>query len=190
MLILFYSPHATGVDNEAGLASGHADVPLSATGRREAEALGRRYAAETPAAVYCSDLERALATAKLAFAGRGLSIVADGRLRECDYGDLTRCPAARIDAERPQRIVEPFPHGESLRGAVERVGACLRDLLRKHDGQTIVIIGHRATRYGLAYWTAAATLEERVRGFWERCEAPVSRYRLTALALARRLARP
>ena len=41
MLALFYSPHATSVDNEAGLASGHADVPLSGLGRRQARELGR-----------------------------------------------------------------------------------------------------------------------------------------------------
>ncbi len=37
MLTLFYSPHMTSVDNEAGRASGHADVPLSALGRQQAQ---------------------------------------------------------------------------------------------------------------------------------------------------------
>lgn len=32
MLTLFYSPHMTSIDNEAGRASGHADVPLSEAG--------------------------------------------------------------------------------------------------------------------------------------------------------------
>src|SRR5437879_324577 len=43
MLTLFYSPHMTSVDNETGHASGHADVPLSALGRKLAQDLGKHY---------------------------------------------------------------------------------------------------------------------------------------------------
>lgn len=46
MLTLFYSPHMTSIDNETGRASGHADVPLSASGRTLALELGQHYAAE------------------------------------------------------------------------------------------------------------------------------------------------
>jgi broad specificity phosphatase PhoE len=43
----------------------HADVPLNAAGLRQAEATGRRIAAEwKPAAVYSSPLSRALKTAE------------------------------------------------------------------------------------------------------------------------------
>jgi broad specificity phosphatase PhoE len=52
MLTLFYSPHMTSVDNEAGRASGHADVPLSALGRKLAQELGQHYATETINAVF------------------------------------------------------------------------------------------------------------------------------------------
>jgi broad specificity phosphatase PhoE len=66
VLTLFYSPHATSVDNEAGRASGHADVPLSAIGRRQAHELGQHYTMEALHAVFCSDLQRAHATAEIA----------------------------------------------------------------------------------------------------------------------------
>ncbi len=61
MLTIFYSPHMTSIDNEAGRASGHADVPLSANGRQLAQELGQHYAAEILDAVFCSDLQRAVA---------------------------------------------------------------------------------------------------------------------------------
>jgi alpha-ribazole phosphatase/probable phosphoglycerate mutase len=51
MLTLFYSPHMTSIDNEAGRACGHADVPLSALGRQQAQEPGQQYAtsaAESP----------------------------------------------------------------------------------------------------------------------------------------------
>jgi alpha-ribazole phosphatase/probable phosphoglycerate mutase len=166
------------VDNEAGRASGHADVPLSPRGRQQAQELGQRYATDVLDAVFCSDLQRASTTARIAFAGRVLPLVPDARLREYDYGDLTQYPVAQVEDELPRRITEPFPHGESLLMVVQRVGAFLRDVLREYDDKTIVVIGHRATRYGLEYWCGDASLEDIVRTPWEWREIPIWRYEL------------
>jgi alpha-ribazole phosphatase/probable phosphoglycerate mutase len=180
MLTIFYSPHMTSVDNEARRASGHADVPLAAAGFELARALGRHYAGETLAAVFHSDLQRAAETARLAFAGRVLPLVGDARLREYDYGELTRSPLAEVVAEFPRRITEPFPGGESLLMVVQRVGACLREILLDYDGKTIALIGHRATRYALEYWCSERSLEEIVNTPWEWREIPIWRYELHA----------
>ena len=186
MLTLFYSPHMTSIDNEARRASGHADVPLSALGRKLAQELGQHYARETPEAIFSSDLQRASTTAEIAFAGRALPLVPDARLREYDYGDLTQYPVAQVEVEFPWRITEPFPHGESLLMVVERVGAFLREVLREYDGKTIVVIGHRATKYGLEYWCGDISLEEIVRTPWPWREIPIWRYELHAHQIARR----
>src|SRR5579859_715012 len=156
MLAIFYSPHMTSIDNEAGRASGHADVPLSETGRQRARELGQHYATRMLEAVFHSDLQRAAVTAQIVFAGRRLPIVPDARLREYDYGEMTQYPVAQVEEEFSQRIVEPFPRGESLLMVVQRVGTFLRDVLHKYDGKTIVVIGHRATRYGIEYWCGNA----------------------------------
>jgi alpha-ribazole phosphatase/probable phosphoglycerate mutase len=186
MLRLFYSPHMTSVDNEAGRASGHADAPLSPLGRQQAQELGQRYATEVLDAVFCSDLQRASSTARIAFAGRALPLVPDARLREYDYGDLTQYPVAQVEEELPQRITEPFPHGESLLMVVQRVGAFLREVLREYDDKTIVVIAHRATRYGLEFWCGDASLEDIVRTPWEWREIPIWRYELDAHHLEQR----
>jgi broad specificity phosphatase PhoE len=186
MLTLFYSPHMTSVDNEVRRASGHADVPLSDLGRQQARELGQHYAAEALDAIFCSDLQRAALTAQIAFSDRALPIVPDARLRECDYGDLTQYPVARVEEEFPRRITESFPHGESLLMVMQRVGAFLRDVLREYDEKTIVVIGHRATKYGLEYWCGDASLEEIVRTPWEWREVPIWRYELYAHNLERR----
>jgi len=185
MLTLFYSPHATSVDNEARRASGHADVPLSDLGRRQARELGQHYATEAIDAVFCSDLQRASVTAEIAFSGRDVPIVLDMRLRECDYGDMTHYPIAQIDEEFPRRITEPFPNGESVYMVMQRVGAFLRDVLPEYDGKTIVVIGHRATRYGLDYWCGDTSLEGIVRAIWEWRDIPIWRYELNAHDLER-----
>jgi broad specificity phosphatase PhoE len=187
MLTLFYSPHMTSVDNEARRASGHADVPLSVLSRQRARELGQHYATEVLDAVFCSDLQRATTTAEIAFSGRALPIVLDAQLREFDYGDLTQYPLAQVEAEFVRRITEPFPNGESILMAVQRVGNFLRDTLYEYDGKTIVVIGHRATRWGLEYWCGDTSLEEIVHTPWEWRDIPIWRYELSAHNLERPL---
>ena len=187
MLAFFYSPHMTSVDNEAGRASGYTDAPLSPSGRQRARELGRQYTTHALDAVFCSDLQRASDTARIAFAGRALPIVPDARLREYDYGDLTRYPVAQVEEEFARRIVELFPHGESLLMVAQRVGAFLRDALCGYDEKTVVVIGHRATRYALEYWCGDASLEDIVRTPWEWREVPIWRYELQAQHLEWRL---
>ncbi|GHO71109.1 hypothetical protein KSC_100010 [Ktedonobacter sp. SOSP1-52] len=178
MLTLFYSPHSTSVDNEAGRASGHADVPLSALGRQQAAELRKHYASEKIDAVFCSDLQRAVVTAKLLFGERGLPVTPDARLREFDYGEMTQYPREQVEGEFPQRITEPFPGGESASMAAQRVGTFLQDVAREYDGKTIVVIGHRATMYGIRYWCGTSTLEEIVNTPWEWRDIPIWRFEI------------
>ena len=185
MLTLFYSPHSTSIDNEAGRASGHADVPLSELGRQQARELERHYEAIALDAVFCSDLQRAHSTAEIAFSGRGLLIVPDARLREYDYGAMTQSPITQVEEEFTRRVREPFPNGESMLVVAQRVGAFLRDAVHEYDEKTVAVIGHRATRYGLEYWCGDVSLEEIVRAPWEWREIPIWRYELNALDLER-----
>ncbi len=178
VLTLYYSPHMTSIDNEAGRASGHADVLLSARGRQQARELGQHYAAEALAAVFCSDLQRAAETARIAFAERSRPIIPDARLREYDYGDLTQWPIAQVEAEFTRRVTELFPGGESLRHVVQRMGAFLHDAVRTYQGKAIVVIGHRATRYGLEYWCTHRPLDDIVWTPWEWREVPIWRYKV------------
>jgi hypothetical protein len=71
--------------------------------------------------------------------------------------------------------------------AVQRVGNFLRDTLYEYDGKTIVVIGHRATRWGLEYWCGDTSLEEIVHTPWEWRDIPIWRYELSAHNLERPL---
>jgi len=174
MLTVFYSPHAESVDNAAGRASGHADVPLSQHGREVAQQLGKHYGAETLDAIFCSDLQRAYTTAEIAFSARHLPIIKDARLREFDYGKMTQFPPKELALET--HITEPFPDGESIFMAVQRVGDFLREVLRDYDGKTILVIGHSATKYGLEYWSGKRSLHDLVNTPWEWRDIPIWRY--------------
>jgi broad specificity phosphatase PhoE len=165
-LTLIFETHATTVDNEAGLASGWFDVALSTAGEQQARMLGDRRRDDHLAVVFCSDLTRSLRTAEVAFGDRSLQIARDARLRECDYGDLTRRPTSEIEQQRLRHLVEPFPNGESYQQVVERVSGWLRELMPQFDACTVLIIGHRATFYALEHLINGVPLREAVTSPW------------------------
>ena len=92
---IVFETHQTTEDNDAGIATGWLPGRLSALGRRQAGELGGRRRLDGLAAVFSSDLHRAVETVDLAFpdAGRPPTLL-DWRLRECDYGDLNGTPRA------------------------------------------------------------------------------------------------
>jgi 2,3-bisphosphoglycerate-dependent phosphoglycerate mutase len=165
MLTVVFETHATSLDNEAGLASGWFDVDLSPAGEAQARALGERRREDALAAVHCSDLRRATRTAQIAFADRDVPIVVDARLRECDYGDLTRHPAVSLDP-RERYIDAAFPGGESLTQAVARVARWLDDARAAHAGGTILVVGHRATGLAFEHLLRGEPLRDAVAAPW------------------------
>lgn len=163
--MLIFETHATSLDNEAGLASGWFDVGLSAAGERQARELGERRRHDDLACVYCSDLSRAVRTAEIAFGDR-VPIARDARLRECDYGALTRHRTADIEPRRATHILEPFPGGESYQQCVARVSAWLTDAKTAHPDRTILVVGHRATLYALDHLLRGLPLEQAIGAPW------------------------
>ena len=155
---IIFEYHSTSEDNEAGLASGWRDPPLSAKGQEQARELGERHKGEQIDVVFPSDLQRAVETAEIAFSGA--PIYPDRRLREYDYGTMTGEAPALIRAEVPDRVETPFPGGESLRDVAVRVRAFLDDVARDWDGKRMIVIGHSATRLALEHQLGGMTLEE------------------------------
>ncbi len=155
--------HATTEDNEHGRATGWLPGRLSDQGRVQARQLGERRRDDGISTVFTSDLRRAVETTEIAFADTGLEVLADWRLRECDYGDLNGAPVALVHEDRLQRLTTPFPAGESWEQAVERVGRFLRDLPLRWDGQRVLVIGHLATRWGLEHHVNGVDLEALAR---------------------------
>jgi broad specificity phosphatase PhoE len=166
-MVVVFETHATSVDNEAGLASGWFDCPLSPTGEEQAQMLGARRKDDQLAAVFCSDLTRASQTAEIAFKDRSLPIVRDARLRECNYGNLTRRGAADIDARRALHVGTPFPNGESYQQVADRVSAWLEDATPAYSGQTVLVVGHRAIFYALEHLLKDTPLEQVVIAPWQ-----------------------
>jgi 2,3-bisphosphoglycerate-dependent phosphoglycerate mutase len=161
---IVYETHSISEDNERGIASGWNHSRLSERGRTLAQALGERRLRDGIQAVFVSDLERAVETARIAFANSAIPIFHDWRLRECNYGKLNGMPAAQVHGERELYLDEPYPVGESWRQAVARVGRFLPDLHEFSKGSPlrVLVIGHVATRWALDHFLNGVMLEDMV----------------------------
>ena len=179
MVTIIFESHGTTFDNEKHLSSGRFDVGLSPLGEKQAKELGERYKNNSFNVIFCSDLKRSYRTAEIAFKDRGFSIIRDERLDECDYGDLTQHPSSEVDLEKPKRIKTPFPNGESYEKCMERMKSFLQDLLKIYDYKKVMIIGHRATQYGLEHWIKEFPMEKVIPAPWKW--QPGWEYKLTDL---------
>jgi 2,3-bisphosphoglycerate-dependent phosphoglycerate mutase len=161
MITIIFEAHGTTFDNEAHLSSGWNDVALSPLGEQQSQEMGERYQDDHFDAIFCSDLQRAYKSAEIGF-GDKWQIITDLRLRECNYGDLTQHPSEEVDVQKSLRLTEPFPNGESYAQTTERMKSFLEDLLKNHDGKRVMVIGHRATQYGLDHLINGVPMEQLV----------------------------
>ena len=154
------------LDNEKHIASGWADIELSELGIKQSKEMGERYNNDYFDAIFCSDLRRSYKSAEIAF-GDKFPIIRDARLKECNYSDLTQHSSQEVDNEKPKRIHEAFPNGESYEQTSERMRSFLQDLLQNYDGKRVMIIGHRATQYGLEHLINKIPLEQVIPAPWK-----------------------
>jgi probable phosphoglycerate mutase len=141
-----------------------ADVPLSDTGRKQAEAVGRWLADqpedERPEFAVVSPYLRARETAGLALAGSGLQEVVDERLRDRELGSLDlltgRGVAARLpdEAGRRRRLGKFYyrpPGGESWADVLLRLRTLLREVREDHPDGRVLLFAHEATVFLVRY---------------------------------------
>jgi broad specificity phosphatase PhoE len=114
------------------------------------------------AAVYVSDLTRAVQTAEIAFGDAEVRIHRDARLRECDYGDLNGMPASELTGRRGQHIDTPFPGGQSYRQVVDQTRDFLRQLSTEWDGCRVLVIAHTENKWALDHLLLGRPLEDLV----------------------------
>jgi len=160
MTNIIFESHCTTTDNETNKASGHFDAELSDKGRAQSKKMGERHTSSNIEAIFTSDLQRAFNTARIAFKDRHILIIKDTRLRECDYGDMTRGPKDQVESDRINRLYIPYPGGESIAQRVDKVREFLHETAPEYQNKTIMIIGHRATRIALEHLLNNMTLEQ------------------------------
>jgi len=145
------------------------DVPLSPLGARQAEALGRWFAAlpeaERPEVVLASPYLRARQTARAICEAGGVAAsarqpVVDERLREREFGLWDRLTAAGVRRKFPEQaeqraLMGKFYHrppgGESWADVILRLRGALDTLSLHHADRRVLIVCHQVVLLCLRY---------------------------------------
>ena len=131
--------------SRSGAHTGRTDIPLTATGREEAAALGRnlgRYLEPRQfALVLVSPLGRARETCRLA--GYPDALI-DPDLREWDYGDYEGLTTAQIQAGRPAWSLwtDGVPNGETAAQVAARAERAIARALAVEGDVALFAHGH------------------------------------------------
>lgn len=166
---LYLIRHGEAAGNPEGRCLGWDPVPLTEQGRRQAEALARSLAAVPLSAVFSSDLERAVQTARAIAGPHSLPVVPRSGLRELNFGAWSGLTYAEMDARDSEHLrrwlaapdaVAP-PGGETCRQLLQRTLAALP----RADGAAVVTHGG-PIRALLSYWLGCS--------FWSPSVAPAS----------------
>jgi probable phosphoglycerate mutase len=126
--------------SRTGQHTGRTDLPLTADGRRRAQAVARRLSGRPFALVLSSPLVRALETCRLAGYGDVAETTPD--LMEWDYGDYEGRRTVDIQQERPGWSLwrDGVPGGESI----EQVGGRTRKVIETAEaaGGDVALFAH------------------------------------------------
>ena len=150
---LYVARHGQSEWNNRSLITGQLDPALSPKGQQQSAALAQCLAHEELDAIYASTLQRTIATAQPTASAHGLPIVELPALNEIHLGVLQGRHRDERDPEAQalwaQWQADPWgyrvPGGERFDEFAQRVDEGLQPLLRQHRGQSILIVGHRAT---------------------------------------------
>ncbi|HUZ75918.1 MAG TPA: histidine phosphatase family protein [Stellaceae bacterium] len=149
-IILTRHGHVEGIAPER--FRGRKDIPLTALGEAQAQAVAARIAALwRPVAVYTSPLGRCVATGRAIAAACGIGGETLDDLIDLDFGRwawLTRddvraqWPALLAAWDATPHLVR-FPDGDSLQDLVARTANAVRFVVSRHDaGAVVVLVGH------------------------------------------------
>jgi broad specificity phosphatase PhoE len=148
--MLYLVRHGEAESNAEQRFGGWSPVPLTARGRRQADAAAKALVARNPTAILSSDLARAQQTATPIAAATGLPLVLDPRLRERSVGvfdGLLFTEAAERYPDAWQRMVardpDAVPEGaETVDAVFARVTAAIDSIVAAHTGGRVVVVTH------------------------------------------------
>ena len=149
LILLTRHGHVDGIKPER--FRGRAELALTALGQNQARLLAHRIVSDwSPTVVYCSPLQRCVATGTAVASACGIELQPLGELNDLDYGEWQSrtYEEARTDAPEllatwfaaPQLV--RFPDGEALQDVAARTAGVLRYVLSRHQADTVVLVGH------------------------------------------------
>lgn len=142
--------HGQTVWNKLGKYQGQADIELSELGQEQAKLLAKGFPCARVDAVYASPLKRAMATGAAVAERFGLPVVPCEEFKEIYFGVWEGMTYEEIHAAGAELHNGLFdtpditvcPKGEGFAQVQRRAVARLEELLKQHEGQTIVVTAH------------------------------------------------
>ncbi|RKZ01191.1 MAG: alpha-ribazole phosphatase [Candidatus Hydrothermota bacterium] len=145
--------HGETTWNAMDRVQGWVAVPLNEKGKAQAVKLRDLFISIEFSAIYSSDLERAVQTARIIAEPHGLEVKQLWGLREVKRGLLNGLTLTEITFKFPNFLKDfredPYttrpPEGESLRDAEERIRDALEEIRLENRGKRILIVAHVLT---------------------------------------------
>lgn len=128
---------------------GKSDIPLDRVGKQQMQRLTRESNLPKFKKIYTSSLSRAIESAKILSRYDRVTITKDKRINEYDFGswegktfaELRRANDFRFISLRKAQWMAP-PGAESMKKFRTRVSKFLKEILKKHRGETVAIVAH------------------------------------------------
>jgi broad specificity phosphatase PhoE len=179
--------HGQSEGNAERRFGGHTPTPLSALGRRQAEATARALSLESVTAIYSSDLLRAVETATPLARALNLEITQSDAFRERSVGQMEGLTfeeaAEKFPDEYAALLRRDFEHvlpgGESYRQLLDRSAQALdQAIAAAHNrGGTLAVFSHTGTICILALHLMGALAAPHLRPVWlDTANCGISRF--------------
>lgn len=192
--IMFLVRHGATANNLARppiLQGGGVDLSLSEEGRVQAQRAAALLRDWRLAAAYSSSMKRARETAEIIATPHGLKVTALDAIREVDVGSWegrSWQEIAKTEPEAYARFMDDasqygYVGGENLTQVHERVTPVLTELMQRHLGQRIVVVGHNVVNRSFLAPLMHAPMSQARTITQENCCVNVIRWREGALKL-------
>ena len=166
--------HGQSRGNAERRFGGHTATPLSARGRRQAEATARALKSESLTAIYSSDLARAMETAKALSNLTRLPVNGTPAFRERSVGVMEGLTFEDAAQQHPDQygalLRRDFEHvltgGESYRQLLDRSRQKLDEIIAEHRGGKIAVFSHTGTICILALHLMGALDAPELKPVW------------------------
>ena len=158
---LYLIRHGESIINipaESGRSRDEFDLGLTDKGQKQSQAVAMWMKQQVPQinALYASTMKRAQETAQFLADGYQCRVVSDDRLREIGNNRIDHSPLANHELPREYSSLSlyrfPFSpvaptveQSESFMHYRVRVGMFLEDMIHRHQGETIIVVGHGGT---------------------------------------------
>ena len=151
LIHIYIARHGETTWNEEGRIQGRSDPELSLKGYGQSLALLKQLKDRPLSAIYASTLQRSIHTAKPIADHIGLPIQEEPELDEIAFGILEGKFLFKFDEElksewerfKDNRFTYRIPGAENYTDVATRIKPFAERLLRDHEGQEVLVVGHR-----------------------------------------------